>query len=87
MSSEHEFEPDRVWLEVAEGEVAQAGVFRAADRVFDRGALALELFEPRDTTTCLVGDEDLETMPVMIGEGQLCAGVGGPVRLFVYAWR
>ena len=35
----------------------------------------MELLEPGDARAGLVGDEDLETVPVVVGEGQLRARV------------
>ena len=75
LGGEDELEPGGVRLEGAEGEVLEAGVFAAADPVLDERVLAVELFEPGDPFALLVGDEDLEAVPVMVGEGELRAGV------------
>jgi hypothetical protein len=64
LGAEDELEPGRVGGERAEGEVAQAGVFAAADPVFDDGMLAVQLLEPLDPSALLVGDEDLEAVAV-----------------------
>ncbi len=75
LRAEDELEPGRVWLEAAEGEVLKAGVLAAADPVLDDGVLAVELFEPLDPPSLLVGDEDLEAVAVVVAEGELGAGV------------
>jgi hypothetical protein len=76
LAHEHELEPDSVGREGAERQVTQAAVLRAADRVLDAGALAVDLLEPCDARAGLVGDEDPEAVPVMITERELRAGVG-----------
>ena len=58
------------------GRFLQAGVFGAADAVFAGGALAVQLFEAVDPGALLVGEEDLEAVAVVIGEGELRARVG-----------
>jgi len=73
---QHELEPDRVHLEVAEGEVLEAGVLIVADVVLDAGALAMAALQGGDVGLGLVGQEDPEAVAVVIGEGELRAGVG-----------
>ena len=59
-----------------EGEVAKSAFLTAADPVLAGGAGALELLEAGDPAALLVGEEDLEAVAVVIGEGELGAGVG-----------
>lgn len=75
LACEHELEPGGVGLEGAEGEV-KAALLAAADAVLGRGAGAVELLEAGDARALLVGEEDLEAVAVVIGEGELGAGVG-----------
>jgi hypothetical protein len=67
-------EPHLVVGEVAEREVAQAGVLVVADVVFDARAAAVVALVRGDRAG-LVGEDRLEAMPVVVGEGQLRAGV------------
>ena len=62
-------------LEVAEGQVPEAGVFVVADVVFATGALAMAQLERLDVGVGLVGQDGLEAVAVVIGEGQLRAGM------------
>ena len=71
-----EGEPCLVDGEARGGQVVHAGVFGVADASFDASAAAVERFEVGDVVVGAVGDEDLEAVPVDVGEGQLGAGVG-----------
>jgi len=75
LGDQGELEPGRVGSERAEGQVAQAGVFAAADTVFDNRVVAVQLLETLDPSALLVGDEDLEAVAVVVAEGELGAGV------------
>ncbi len=70
-----EHQPDAVVLEVAEGHVPEAGVFVVADMRFGVCALALAALKQLDVAVGLVGERRLEAMAVVIGEGQLRAGM------------
>ena len=74
MGEVHDLEPHLVVFEVAEREVAQAGVFVVADVVLDASAAAVVALEFGDRAG-LVGEDRLEAVPVVVGEGQLRAGV------------
>jgi hypothetical protein len=63
-------------VQQVERQVSQAGGFAAADAVLGAGALAVAQLQPGHVGILLVGDEDLETVPVGVGERQLRAGVG-----------
>jgi hypothetical protein len=58
------------------GQVLEAGVLAAADPVLDDGVLAVQLLEPLDPAALLVGDEDLEAVAIVVGEGKLRPGMG-----------
>jgi hypothetical protein len=60
----------------AEGQVGEPGVFEIADPFLGSSSSALQRFEVGDVRIGLVGDEDLEAVPVDVGEGELGAGVG-----------
>ena len=68
----HDLQPDLVVSEVAEREVAQAGVFVVADVVLDASAAAVIAFELGDRSG-LVGEDGLAAVPVVVGERQLRA--------------
>ena len=76
MGAEHEFEPHLVEVEVAEGQVLEAGVFVVADVVLDAGALAVAALEQGDVRLVLVGQQDLEAVAVVVGDRQLGTRVG-----------
>ena len=76
LADQDQLQPCLVGGEVAEGEVAQPGVFGRSDAVFDAGAVAVAQLEGGDVCVWLVGDEDLEAVAVVVGEGELGAGVG-----------
>lgn len=76
LGDEHELDPHGVGGETAEGEVPKARVFGAADAVLDAGVAAVAKFEGCDVVACLVGEEHLEAVAVVVGERELCAGVG-----------
>jgi hypothetical protein len=57
------------------GELGQPGVFVVADAVLDPGALAVSALDDRDVLVVLVGEDRLEAVAVVVGEGQLRAGV------------
>jgi hypothetical protein len=70
-----EREPDAVVLEVAERQVAQAGVLVVADVVLDAGAGAVVALEDGDVAAGMVGQDRLEAVPVVVAERQLRAGM------------
>src|SRR2546423_7155208 len=76
LGGENQLQPDLVGGELAEGEAAQAGVLAAADAVLDASATAMAGFELGQVGVVLVGDEDLEAEALVIGEGELSAGMG-----------
>jgi hypothetical protein len=45
------------------------------DRVLDDRALAVDLLEPRNPPTALIGDEDSEAVPVVVAKRELRAGM------------
>jgi hypothetical protein len=69
-----DLEPDLIVLEGTERQVAHPGVFVVADVVLDASAAAVVSLERRDRAG-LVGEDRLEAMTVVVGEGQLRAGV------------
>src|SRR5215472_4213850 len=75
LSGEHQLQPDLVGGELAEREVAEPGVLAAADAVLDASTAAVARLEPRQVGVVLVGDEHLEPEPLVVGEGELGAGV------------
>ena len=74
MGEAHDLKPHLVVFEVAEREVAQPGVFVVADVVLDACAAAVVALEFGDRAG-LVGEDRLEAVSVVVGEGQLRAGV------------
>ena len=52
-----------------------AGCLQALDAVFDLGVLAMVGYQHLDVGGLLVGDEALEAVPAMVGEGELRTGV------------
>src|SRR5680860_1114363 len=72
---QHQLHPDRVHLEVAEGEQLEAHLLGAADAVLAAGAGAVVALEPRGVS-CAVGEDRLESVPIRVGEGELGAGMG-----------
>ena len=76
MGGQHQLEPDAVAAPAVEREVAQAGGFGGADAVLDAGALAVAQLQRGMIRVGLVGQEDLEAVPVVVGEAQLRAGMG-----------
>lgn len=76
LGHEHELEPDRVRLELAEGQVREAALARAADRVLDARVRAVAGLERGYVASVLVGDQALEAVALVIGEGELRAGCG-----------
>lgn len=76
LGGEHELQPDLVGSELAEGEAAQPGVLAAADAVLGASAAAMAGLELGQVGVVLVGDEDLEAEALVIGEGELSAGMG-----------
>jgi hypothetical protein len=71
-----QLQPDGVAAQQVEGEVAQPGGLGGADAVLDPSALAVPQLQPGDVGIGLVGEEDLEAVPVVVAEAQLGAGVG-----------
>src|SRR5260370_252185 len=78
LADQDEFEPGGVWLEAAEGKVAQAAVFAAADPVFDHGVLAVQLFEPLGPAAPLGGDQKLEAVATLRCVAEVGPAVGPP---------
>jgi hypothetical protein len=73
----HDLEPDAVVLEVFEWQVAQPGVLVVADVILDPCATAVLALDRGDLAG-LVGEDRLEAMPIMVGEGRgFCKGRGG----------
>jgi len=68
-----DLEPHLVVFEGPEREVPQAGVFVVADVVLDAGAPAVITLELGDRAG-LVGEDRLEAITVVVGEGELRAG-------------
>jgi len=75
VGDQHERQPHLVVLEVAEGQVLQAGVLVVADVVLDASASAVATLKDGDVAGGLVGEDRLEAIAVMVGEGELRAGV------------
>jgi len=75
VGDQHERQPHLVVLEVAEGQVLQAGVLVVADVVLDAGASAVATLKDGDVAGGLVAEDRLEAIAVMVGEGELRAGV------------
>src|SRR5215469_13005255 len=75
LGSEHQLQPDLVGGELAEGELAEPGVLAAADAVLDASVAAMARFELGQVGVVLVGDEDLEAEALVVGEGELGAGM------------
>jgi hypothetical protein len=76
LGGQDQLQPDGVAAPVVEGEVAQAGGFGGADAILDAGALAVAQLQAGQVAVGLVGEEDLEAVPVVVGEAQLRTGVG-----------
>ena len=70
----HDLKPHLVVFEGTERQVAHPGVFVVADVVLDASAAAVVALELSDRAG-LVGEDRLEAMTVVVGEGQLRAGV------------
>ena len=75
LGDQHQLHPDRVHLEIAEGEVVEAHLLGAADPVLAAGAGAMVALELCGHSHA-VGEDRLEAVAVGIGEGELGAGVG-----------
>jgi len=75
LGDEDELEPHGVGDKVAEGQVLKAAVLGGADAVLDAGAGAMETFQGGDVLAVLVGKDRLEAVAVVVGEGELRAGV------------
>ena len=73
-----ELDPPCVGVEVLAGQAAKPAVFGVADPVFHPGVLALPEFQGCDVVPAGggVGEQDLETVAVEVGESVLRAGVG-----------
>ena len=76
LGGQDQLEPDGVAAPSVEGEVGKAGGLGGADAVLDAGALTVAQLQPGQVGVGLVGDEDLEAVPVVVAEAQLGAGVG-----------
>ena len=63
-----------MWAKLAEREVPQPRVFVVADVVLDASAAAVVTLELGDRAG-LVGEDRLEAVSLVVGEGQLRAGV------------
>ena len=59
MGQADQLDPAGIVSEVAEGKIAQPGVFRTADAVLDAGVATVAGFEVGDIGVERVGDEDL----------------------------
>ena len=70
----HDRQPDLVVLEGSERQVAHPRVFVVADVVLDTGAGAVITLKRSDRPG-LIGEDRLEAMTVVVGEGQLRAGM------------
>jgi hypothetical protein len=81
LGREHQLQPDLVGGELVEEEVPQPGVLAAADALLDVGTGAMTGLELGQVVALLVGDEDLEAKPLVVGEGEL----SGRVRTFAPA--
>src|SRR5260370_15621513 len=73
---EDEFEPGLVGREALAGKVFEAGGFGVADAVLDPGVAAVAGFEVGQVGVWGVGQEDLEAVPVGVGEAQVSAWMG-----------
>ena len=73
MGQADDLQPGAVVLEVAEGQVPEAGVLVVADVVVDAGAGAVVALDGGDVSLGLVGEDRLEGVPVEVGERQLDA--------------
>jgi hypothetical protein len=71
----HDLQPHLVVRERSERELRQAGVLVVADAVLDVRVLAVATLDLGDVLVGLVGKDRLETVPVVVGERQLRAGV------------
>ena len=65
----------RVHGVVAERELVHAGVLAGLDAVLDARVAAVARLQVGDVGVGLVGQDRLEAVPVVVGEGQLRAGV------------
>jgi len=74
MCDPHELKPDAVVLEIAERQVAQPPVLVVADVALDACATAVVAHD-RGQRPGPVGEDRLEAMLVMVGEGELRAGM------------
>ncbi len=75
MGEQHELEPDRVGVEVAEREVGQAAVLGGADGVLDTCAGTVAALQDGDVGVGLVGQDRLEAVPLVVDERQLRTGM------------
>lgn len=75
VGDEDELEPDLVHREVTEGELRQAGVLAVGDLVLGPGASAVATLQGGEVGAPLVGEDRLEAVAVVVGEGELGAGV------------
>jgi hypothetical protein len=73
---ERELQPGLVVLEGGEGQVADAGLLGAADRVLAAGAAAVAQLQGGDVGVVLVGDEGGMAVPLGVEDFELGAGVG-----------
>ena len=76
LGDERELQPDGVEIEIAEGEVLQAGLLGGADAVLGAGAGAVQALK-LNRVAFEVGQVGQEAVAVVVGEGQLRAGARG----------
>jgi hypothetical protein len=74
LGDQRELQPDGVEVEVAEGQVVQAGLLSRADAVLGARARPVQAFE-LDRIAVQVGQRGQEAVPVVVAEAQLRAGV------------
>jgi hypothetical protein len=68
LGGKDQFQPDAVAAPLVEGQVGQPGGFGGADAVLDPGALAMAQLQPGEVRVGLVGEQDLEAVPVVVAE-------------------
>jgi hypothetical protein len=71
---------DLVGRELAKGEIPEAGLLRAADAVLAARPRPATGLEPGDVGVVLIGENDLEAVPVVVGVGHLGSRVRAPRR-------
>ena len=74
LRDQRELKPDGVVVKVAERQILQAGLLAVANAVLGAGASAVQALEP-GRVAGKIGQRGQEAVAVMVGEGQLRAGV------------